>query len=120
MIWRSDADRCGRDQAESPTQIYFVPRAEVKTKFATTAHDFRYDLATLGAGSESCTTCTPRRWKSRPRSFRRTHAQYAKDRRASAKKIGDAGADLADDRVGLSVMNGVFFKHQRMKTSKVI
>jgi hypothetical protein len=36
---------------KAPTQIYFVPRPEVKTKFSTAAHDFRYDLAKLGAGS---------------------------------------------------------------------
>lgn len=96
---------------KAPTQIYFVPRAEVKTKFATTAHDFRYDLATLGAGSpvydvyatsmEIKTSIIPS-----------TNTQYAKDRRASAKKIGTL--ELTSPMIVSAFGDqGVFFKHQR-------
>ena len=96
---------------KAPTQIYFVPRAEVKSKFATTAHDFRYDLATLGAGSpvydvyatsmEIKTSIIPS-----------TNTQYAKDRRASAKKIGTL--ELTSPMIVSAFGDqGVFFKHQR-------
>lgn len=96
---------------KAPTQIYFVPRPEVKTKFATTAHDFRHDLATLGAGSrlydvyatsmEIKTSILPS-----------LQTQYANQRRASAKKIGEL--ELTSPMIVSAFGdNGVFFKHQR-------
>lgn len=36
---------------KAPTQVYFVPRAEVRSLFSTAAHDFRNDLVTLNAGT---------------------------------------------------------------------
>jgi hypothetical protein len=88
-----------------------VPRAEVKTRFATTPHDFRYDLATLGAGSrlydvyatsmEIKTSIIPS-----------LQTQYAKERRTSAKKIGEL--ELTSPLIVSAFGdNGVFFKHQR-------
>jgi len=96
---------------KAPTQIYFVPRPEVKTMFATTAHDFRYDLAKLGAGSpvydiyatsmEIQTSIIPA-----------TNRSYAQQRRASAKKIGTL--ELTSPMIVSAFGDqGVFFKHQR-------
>ena len=96
---------------KAPTQIYFVPRPEVKTMFATTAHDFRYDLAKLGAGSpvydiyatsmEIKTSIIPS-----------TNLSYAQQRRASAKKIGTL--ELTSPMIVSAFGDqGVFFKHQR-------
>ena len=96
---------------KAPTQIYFVPRAEVKSKFATTAHDFRYDLATLGAGSpvyDVYATSMAIKTSIIPS----TNTQYAKDRRASAKKIGTL--ELTSPMIVSAFGDqGVFFKHQR-------
>lgn len=96
---------------KAPTQIYFVPRPEVKTKFATTAHDFRYDLVTLGAGSkvydvyatamEIKTSLIPSITK-----------KYATERRNSAKKVGEL--ELTSPFIVSAFGDqGVFFKHQR-------
>jgi hypothetical protein len=96
---------------KAPTQIYFVPRPEVKTKFATAAHDFRYDLVTLGAGSpvydvyatsmEIKTSVIPS-----------THQTYAAQRRASATKVGTL--ELTSPMIVSAFGDqGVFFKHQR-------
>ncbi|MDO8267725.1 MAG: peroxidase family protein [Moraxellaceae bacterium] len=96
---------------KAPTQIYFVPRPEVKTKFATTPHDFRHDLATLGAGSKlydvyaTSMEIKTSIWPS-------TNTQYANERRASAKKIGEL--ELTSPLIVSAFGdNGVFFKHQR-------
>ena len=97
--------------AKAPTQVYFVPRPEVKTRFATTAHDFRHDLATLGAGSklydvyatsmEIKTSIIPSINKS-----------YATQRRSSAVKIGEM--ELTSPLIVSAFGDGgVFFKHQR-------
>src|SRR5690606_38689661 len=37
---------------KAPTQVYFVPRAEVKSRFATTPHDFREDLMGIEEGTK--------------------------------------------------------------------
>ncbi|HEX6591173.1 MAG TPA: peroxidase family protein, partial [Moraxellaceae bacterium] len=100
-------------QPKSPTQLYFVPRPEVKTRFVSAPHDFRYDLTTLGAGSrlydvyatasEIKTSIIPSLNKS-----------YADQRRASAQKIGELEltSPLIVSAFGDS---GVFFKHQRVE-----
>ncbi len=96
---------------KSPTQIYFVPRAEVKGRFASTAHDFRHDLATLGAGSklydvyatslEIKTSIIPS-----------LNSSYARDRRNNARKIGEL--ELTSPLIVSAFGDGgVFFKHQR-------
>jgi hypothetical protein len=59
-----------------------------------------YDLATLGAGSkvyDVYATIDGNQDLHHPVAA----TQYAKERRTSAKKIGDAGADLSADRIGL-------------------
>ena len=95
----------------SPTQVYFVPRAEVRNRFATAAHDFRQDLLTLTEGTklydvyatsmEIKTSILP--------SLSKT---YATQRRNSAVKVGEIQltSDFIASEFGDS---GVFFKHQR-------
>lgn len=96
---------------KAPTQIYFVPRPEVKGKFAASAHDFRYDLATLGAGSpvyDIYATSTEIKTSLIPS----TNTAYANERRASAKKIGTL--ELTSPMIVSAFGDqGVFFKHQR-------
>lgn len=96
---------------KAPTQIYFVPRPEVKTKFVSTPHDFRHDLATLGAGSKLYDVYATS-MEIKTSIFPSTNTQYAKDRRASARKIGEL--ELTSPLIVSAFGdNGVFFKHQR-------
>ena len=96
---------------KAPTQIYFVPRAELKNRFSSAAHDFRTDLLTLTAGTtlydvyatsmEIKTSIIP--------SISRT---YASQRRNSATKIGEM--QLTSPMIASTFGDsGVFFKHQR-------
>ena len=96
---------------KAPTQIYFVPRAELKNRFSSAAHDFRTDLLTLTAGTtlydvyatsmEIKTSIIP--------SISRT---YASQRRSSATKIGEM--QLTSPMIASTFGDsGVFFKHQR-------
>jgi hypothetical protein len=96
---------------KAPTQIYFVPRPEVKTMFATTAHDFRYDLAKLGAGSPVYDIYATS-MEIKTSIISSTNIAYAKERRASAKKIGTL--ELTSPMIVSAFGDqGVFFKHQR-------
>ncbi|OHC34620.1 MAG: peroxidase [Pseudomonadales bacterium RIFCSPLOWO2_12_59_9] len=96
---------------KSPTQLYFVPRVELKTRFSSAPHDFRTDLLTLTAGTklydvyatsmEIKTSIIP--------SISRT---YASQRRNSAIKIGEM--ELTSPMIASTFGDsGVFFKHQR-------
>lgn len=96
---------------KAPTQIYFVPRPEVKTKFSTAAHDFRYDLATLGAGSKLYDVYATT-MEIKTSILPSTNSRYASERRASAKKIGEL--ELTSPMIVSAFGDtGVFFKHQR-------
>jgi hypothetical protein len=96
---------------KAPTQIYFVPRAEVKTRFATTPHDFRHDLATLGAGSRLYDVYATS-MEIKTSIFPSLASQYANERRTSARKIGEL--ELTSPLIVSAFGdNGVFFKHQR-------
>ncbi len=96
---------------KAPTQIYFVPRAEVKTRFSTAAHDFRYDMASLGAGSKLYDVYATS-MEIKTSIFPSLQTQYANERRASAKKIGEL--ELTSPLIVSAFGdNGVFFKHQR-------
>lgn len=96
---------------KAPTQIYFVPKAELRTRFSSAVHDFRNDLTTLTAGTklydvyatsaEIKTSIIP--------SLSRT---YAQQRRSSAVKVGEL--ELTTPMIASAFGdNGVFFKHQR-------
>ncbi len=96
---------------KSPTQIYFVPRPEVKTMFATTAHDFRYDLVTLGAGSPVYDIYATS-MEIKTSIISSISAKYAAERRSNAKKIGTL--ELTSPMIVSAFGDeGVFFKHQR-------
>jgi len=95
----------------APTQIYFVPRPEVKGRFASTAHDFRHDLATLGAGSKLYDVYATS-LEIKTSIFPSLNTSYAQERRNNARKIGELEltSPLIVSAFGDS---GVFFKHQR-------
>ena len=100
-------------QAKVPTQIYFVPRAEVKNRFSSAAHDFRADLLQLQAGTvvyDLYATSEPIKTSIFPSLTNR----YASQRRNSAVKVGELSLSSA---FNLSAFgdSGVFFKHQRME-----
>ena len=86
---------------------------EFEGKFATAAHDFRYDLATLGAGwkvYDVYATSMAIQTSIIPS----TNASYAAQRRASAVKIGEL--ELTSPMIVSAFGDeGVFFKHQRVE-----
>ncbi|MGY8831256.1 MAG: hypothetical protein ACKVIS_17265, partial [Pseudomonadales bacterium] len=91
--------------------IYFVPRTELRNRFASTAHDFRTDLLTLNAGTKVYDVyATSMEIKSSiiPSISR----NYAAQRRNSAVKIGEM--ELTSAFIASTFGDsGVFFKHQR-------
>lgn len=96
---------------KAPTQIYFVPRTEVKGKFVKTAHDFRLDMMKLASGTkvyDVYATSAEIKTSLLPS----INAQLAATRRAGAKKIGEIvlASPLIASEFG---DKGVFFKHQR-------
>lgn len=97
--------------ANSPTQIYFVPSAEVKGKFSSSAHDFRQDLMSLPEGTKLYDVyATSKDIKYSVWGW--LNKRYANDRRNNAVKVGEITltSKLTSSEFG---DNGVFFKHQR-------
>lgn len=96
---------------KAPTQIYFVPRAEVKSRFASTPHDFRQDLMSLEEGTklyDVYATSTEIKTSILPS----LNTKYANERRSSARKIGEI--ELTSPFIASAFGDtGVFFKHQR-------
>ena len=96
---------------KAPTQIYFVPRAEVKSRFASTPHDFRADLASIEEGTkvyDVYATSVDIKTSILPS----LNTRYANERRSSARKIGEI--ELASPFIASAFGDtGVFFKHQR-------
>ncbi len=96
--------------AKAPTQIYFVPTADVKGQFDTAAHDFRDDLTALTEGTavydiyatDQAIKTSIWFWK---------QARYERERRESAVKVGSIVMDSAfkTSQFGDS---GVYFKQQ--------
>ena len=96
---------------KAPTQLYFVPRAEVRNLFSSGAHDFRSDLVTLNAGTKLydvyATSMTIK-----TSLIPSTNRTYAQQRRNSAVKIGEL--ELTSPFIASAFGDsGVFFKHQR-------
>jgi len=97
--------------AKAPTQIYFVPRAEVKTKFASTAHDFRYDLTKLNIGTKVYDVYATSA-EIKTSLITSINQSYANQRRSGAQKIGEI--ELTSPMIVSAFGDsGVFFKHQR-------
>lgn len=116
MLVMSDMARVNQDgsavgSVKTPTQIYFVPNENVKNSISSASHDFRDDLTALSQGttvydvyatSQSVkTSIWP--WVT---------ARYERDRRNSAKKVGEL---VMTSQFTLSQFGdtGIFFKHQR-------
>jgi hypothetical protein len=96
---------------KAPTQIYFVPRTELRNRFTSTPHDFRADLQTLTAGTkvyDVYATAMEIKTSIIPSISR----SYASQRRSSAVKIGEMELTSAFIASAFGD-NGVFFKHQR-------
>lgn len=106
-------DSNGNEEANavSPTQVYFVPTAEVQGLFDTAEHDFRDDLMSLPEGTKLYDVYATDMeikssvWKSK-------QARLQNERRADAVKVGELVMDsnFAASQFGDS---GVFFKHER-------
>jgi hypothetical protein len=96
---------------KSPTQLYFVPRSELRNRFASDAHDFRADLQTLTAGTKIYDLYATS-MEIKNSIFPSLSRSYAAQRRSSAVKIGELELTSA---FTASVFGdtGVFFKHQR-------
>lgn len=95
----------------SPTQVYFVPAAEVRGLFAEGEHDFRDDLLSLPEGTKLYDVyATDMEIKSSIWASRQQRLQD--ERRADAVKIGEM---VLTSEFTTSVFgdSGVFFKHQR-------
>jgi len=107
----TNQDGSSASNANSPTQIYFVPSANVKNKFSSSAHDFRTDLVSLTAGEDLYDIYATSK-SIRTSIFPRWNKRYANDRRNSAKKIGTIKL-TSDFKLSNFGDNGIFFKHQR-------
>lgn len=96
---------------KAPTQIYFVPTADVSNRFNSSAHDFRDDLTTLKSGTALYDVYATDQ-RIRTSIFSRLTQRYARDRRNSAVKVGTLRltSDMTTSAFG---DGGVFFKHQR-------
>jgi hypothetical protein len=95
----------------APTQIYFVPTAEIKSKFSESAHDFRQDLISLPEGAVLYDVYgTQKRIKHSIIPY--FNNRYANARRNNAIKIGQI---RLTSKFNLSTFSdgGVFFRHQR-------
>jgi hypothetical protein len=107
----TNQDGSSASSANAPTQIYFVPTANVKNKFSSSAHDFRNDLVSLSAGEDLYDIYATSK-NIRFSIFPRWNKRYADDRRNSAKKIGTIKL-TSDFKLSNFGDNGIFFKHQR-------
>jgi hypothetical protein len=95
----------------APTQIYFVPTAEVRGKFSTAAHDFRDDLSTLPEGTAIYEVYATSK-TIRSSIFSYFDKKFAKDRRNSAIKVGTIRLTSAFNTSAFGD-GGVFFRHTR-------
>lgn len=97
--------------AKAPTQIYFVPSNEVKNRFSSSAHDFRQDLVSLPSGTKIYDVYATTK-SIRYSAWGWLNRRYAKQRRDSARKIGEMRISKAMTASAFGD-TGVFFKHQR-------
>jgi len=93
----------------SPTQIYFVPTAEVSNRFSENPHDFRDDLLTLAAGTKVYDIYATDLEIKKSLFFAE---RYADQRRDSAVKVGSLylTSQFNTSQFGDT---GIFFKHER-------
>jgi hypothetical protein len=107
------ADGTKESSVVSPTQIYFVPRPEVKGMFSSQAHDFRDDLESLPEGTPIYDVYATNK-EIKTSIFPWRHQRYANDRRNSAVKVGTikTTSQFTSSAFG---DGGVFFNHQRVE-----
>jgi len=96
---------------KAPTQIYFVPRPEVKSLFSSASHDFRSDLVSIPEGTVLYDLYGT------DKSIRTSfipyfNNKYIKDRRNSAVKIGELRL-TSEFNTSTFGDGGVFFRHER-------
>ncbi|AYC33520.1 peroxidase [Pseudomonas cavernae] len=97
--------------AKAPTQVYFVPRAELRSRFVSTPHDFRQDLLTLKTGTKVYDVYATS-MEIKTSIIPSLNTSYANQRRSNAKKIGEI--ELTSNFIASQFGDsGVFFKHQR-------
>ncbi|KZZ38609.1 hypothetical protein A3757_07670 [Oleiphilus sp. HI0117] len=107
------ADGTKESSVVTPTQVYFVPRPEVKGLFSSASHDFRDDLESLPEGTPIYDVYATSE-KIRTSIFPYFHKKYAKSRRDSAKKVGTIR--LSSEFISSAFGDGgVFFNHQRVE-----
>ncbi|WP_416398628.1 peroxidase family protein [Allohahella sp. A8] len=96
---------------KAPTQIYFVPGADVRGVFASDPHDFREDLMALPQGVKVYDVYATSA-SIRSSIFPSLNRRYANERRQGATKIGElhTSTPFVASAFGDS---GIFFKHQR-------
>ncbi|KZZ65131.1 hypothetical protein A3765_20490 [Oleiphilus sp. HI0130] len=107
------ADGSEEASVVSPTQIYFVPRAEVKGLFESASHDFRDDLELLPVGTPIYDVYATSK-NIRTSIFPYFHNKYARDRRSSAVKVGTIKSTSEFNSSSFGD-GGVFFRHQRVE-----
>jgi hypothetical protein len=107
------ADGTTESSVVSPTQIYFVPRPEVKDLFSSAVHDFRDDLESLPEGTPIYDVYATN-MSIRTSIIPYFHKKYAKQRRDSAVKVGTIR--LSSEFISSAFGDGgVFFRHQRVE-----
>ncbi|WP_068830146.1 peroxidase family protein [Pseudomonas sp. BMS12] len=96
---------------KAPTQVYFVPRPEVRSLFGSSAHDFRGDLQSLTTGTKLYDVYATS-MSIKTSLIPSINRNYAQQRRNSAVKIGEL--ELTSPFIASAFGDGgVFFKHQR-------
>lgn len=108
---RVTEDGTVEDNINAPSQIYFVPRPEVKDLFTSAAHDFRDDLVTLPEGTVLYDIYGTSE-KIRYSIFPYFNNKYANNRRDSAVKLGEL-TTTSEFTTSAFGDGGVFFRHQR-------
>lgn len=107
------ADGTSEASVVAPTQVYFVPRAEVKGLFSSSAHDFRDDLNSLPNGTPIYDVYATDK-SIRTSVFSYFQKKYAKQRRDSAVKVGTIRLTSEFNSSSFGD-GGVFFRHQRVE-----
>jgi hypothetical protein len=108
-----NADGSEVSNVVSPTQVYFVPRPEVKGLFSSSSHDFRDDLNSLPSGTPIYDVYATDK-RIRTSIFGYFQRKYAKQRRDSAVKVGTIRLSSAFNSSAFGD-GGVFFRHQRVE-----
>ena len=116
LVVMSDMAKVNQDgspvsNANTPSQVYFVPNGDLKNTISTAPHDFRDDLTALNPGTKVYDVyATSKSIKTSIWPW--VTARYARERRNSATKVGELvmASPFTLSQFGDT---GIFFKHQR-------